>query len=96
MSDDNVVSFPEGRSVFANIDAHLRRIDALLPLDEGSIGKLLKLAINGFGKLMDVNRDTTHSPNMADAVDGLLMSYLTLGTMLGADRDLMVKSLRHG
>jgi hypothetical protein len=89
---DNVVPFPEDRSLFANIDAHLQTIDAI---PEPEKATLIRLAIDCFGKLMDAQESDDRPGSLVAAVDALLLSYLALGTILGAKRDLMVASLRH-
>ena len=88
---DNVVRFPEDRSPFANIDAHLATIDAI-PEDERSV--LAKFALQGFGKLMEAQQTEDRQGDLIAAIDGLIMAYLAIGTLLSARRDLMVKSLR--
>jgi hypothetical protein len=56
--------------------------------------KLAKLAIQGFAKLMEGQQTEDHQGDLIAVVDGLLLAYLAIGTMLGAKRELMVKNLR--
>lgn len=85
----NVTPFPEGRGLFAGIDTHLAAIDAL-----DNQGKCIKLALDGLGIVMGAQKTEGKEGDLIAAIDGLILSYLAIGTLLGARRDLMVKALR--
>lgn len=91
---DNVVQFPRtSPDLFANIEAHLETIDSTVKNEPPNLAKLITL---GIGLLVDGYHSGDQATDLAAAIDGLLLSYLAIGTLLGAERQLMISSLRHG